>query len=226
MDQPDKLDLVELVDPVESPHIPPVRARFAPETGGVRAEPDRQLLLREYLVPVVIGHRDLGGRHHEQPVTGYDIHLVLFVRQLTRPGDARRVHHQRRAHFRVTPAAGFVEEEIDERPFELRAPADVHGKPRTGDLGSPREIDDPELLHQLPVRFERKIGRRFFPPGRHGLVVRGGPARGYARMGHVGDEEERRMEVLLDGGEGSVECPDFLRHGAHFQDERGGVFSL
>ena len=83
-----------------------------------------------------------------------------------------------------------VQHEVDQRPLHERPGAFEEGEAGPGDLGGALEIQDPQVLADVPMGlgFEGKAGR--LAPGLdHGVVV-GGGAHGDAGVRQVGQGKE------------------------------------
>ena len=79
------------------------------------------------------------------------VHLALLVGELARAQSAGLIDHEGRLHLGIARLAGLVEEEGLQRALEAGHLADIDGEARTGDLDAEVEIDEVELLQQIPV---------------------------------------------------------------------------
>ncbi len=186
--------------------------------GRVRRVADRQLGRLEDLVPVQVGHRDLGRGREVQVVAGDDVHLVFLVRDLPGAPRRRRVDDDRRPDLGEAVLGGVdVEEPRDQRPLEPRARALVHREAGARDLGAADVVDDVERLAQLPVRLPgpgRAIGvgrlvRRRLAPAADRDVRLLAADRDVGVRG-VGDAEQEVLELGLGGRELGVDGLDPL----------------
>ena len=98
-----------------------------------------------------VRHRCLRGRNQIQfaeflfiVALGHAVILILELGELPDPFKALRPDHERRRHFRVTMFRNVqVEQKLDQRPFQSRAPVGVENETAAGKFCRPREI------HQL-----------------------------------------------------------------------------
>ena len=93
----------------------------------------------------------------------------------------------------------YVQEKIDERPFELCPQAPIQRESRSGQLDRPFEIQDAELRPKVPVCLRLKVELRRSPvaPDLDVIVLR--PAYGHALMRHVGKPYKEFLKLLVDG---------------------------
>ena len=120
----------------------------------------------------------------------------------------------------------MIQEEGDERTFQLRSFPHIHREPCTGDLGATVKIDQPERLDQLPMRLGGKVndGRR--PPMCDGLVIfRRFPVR-HRGIGQVRDLQHHGAEIGLHHLQFVIQGLDLIRHALHFRDHGGSIFLL
>ena len=124
-----QLHLVELVNPIQSPHVLTVRTRLAAKTGRIGAELQGKLIFPEYLIPVEIRHRNFGRWHQIEVIDRHDIHLIFFVRQLSGAGCAGGIDKKRRASS-VYPRVAASSRKKLMRARSNRAPFPTYtGKP-------------------------------------------------------------------------------------------------
>ncbi len=191
------LDLVELVQAVESAHVLTVAAGLTTETGGVGATLDRQVLLVENLVAEDVGHRYLSRRNEVEVVEVGMIHLALLVGQLTRAVARGGIDDIRRLNLNITGLAGLIEEEGLKGTLEAGHLTDVDGEAGTGNLHTEVEVDEVELLQQIPVAecVLRKVGHdaAFLDDDIAGGIL----ALGHLVVGDIGDFEQLVDHVVL-----------------------------
>jgi len=116
-----------------------------------------------------------------------------------------------------------VEEVAEERTYEARTGAAEDREAGAAHLRRTREIDQPELLGDLPVR-TYSVGRARLPPVAHddvALLAAGG----HVGKRDVGDLEQDAREDLLRGGELSLEPRDLVAQRAALGDEVVGVLA-
>jgi len=128
------LDLVELVQAVESAHILAVRAGFAAKTGRIGRQFDREVRFVDDYVAVDVRYRHLCGRNQVEVIHGGVVHLSLLVGQLTRAETGCLVDHQRGHHFGITGRCVVVEEKSDQCALQCGALAFVNRKSGSGQL--------------------------------------------------------------------------------------------
>jgi hypothetical protein len=161
------------------------------------------LLLGENLPVMDVGDGHLG-RGNEVVVPCFELEQVfLELRQLPRAGHGGAVDHERRQHLRIAVLAGMqVQHKIDEGALQQGAVAQVQGKPRPGDFRGTLEIEDVQVLADVPVRFHREVEHRRRSHALHfGIVVLVASHRD-AVMGKVGNAHQQG----LDGGFAVVQC--------------------
>ena len=79
---PDDLNLVELMESVESAHVLTVGTGLAAEAGSVGCHLLGHLVALEYDIPEYVGHRDLCCRYKVEIIQADMVHLSLLVRKL------------------------------------------------------------------------------------------------------------------------------------------------
>lgn len=215
----DDLDLVKLMETVETAHVLAIAAGLATEAGGVGAALDGEFVLLDDLVAEEVGHRHLGGGDQVEVVEVGMVHLALLVGELARAQSAGLIDHEGRLHLGIARLAGLVEEEGFQRALEAGHLADIDGEARTGDLDAEVEIDEVELLQQIPV-----TKGAFGKIGLHAAFLHHHVATGIAALGHlvggyVGDGEQHLVHVglgllhdFLQGLVGSLELGHLLLH--------------
>ena len=166
----EELGLVELVDAKEATRVLARRARLAAEARRRRAVAQRQHRLVEQLAAVHRGERDLGGRDRPQPVALDGVGLVDELRQVPRRGQRLGEHQRRRAHLGVVDGL-HVERVPGERAQQPRATALEEREHRPREPRPALEVEDLQLLADLPVRDALVRGVL----GRRGAVLGAGP---------------------------------------------------
>ena len=208
-DEADHLDLVELVDPENPARVAARGAGLAAEGRRVGGIADRQPIRLDDLVAVQVGDRDLGGRDQVEVVAGDDVHLVLLVGNLPRAGGAGRIDDGGRPDLgHAVLAAVDVQEPVDEDALQCRSVADVDREAGAAHLGTAHQVDQAELLGELPVR-PPMVARQRFAPGTNG-GVRLFPAHRHVGVGRVRDPQHGVIELCLDGRELGVDRLDPL----------------
>ena len=102
----DDLDLVKLVETVETAHVLAIAAGLATEAGGIGAALDGKLVLLDDLVAEEVGHRHLGGGDQVEVVEVGMVHLALLVGELARAQSAGLIDHEGRLHLGIARLAG------------------------------------------------------------------------------------------------------------------------
>ena len=186
----DNLDLVELMETVESADILAVGAGLATEACGVGA-----VLYREFVggnddVAVNVGDGNFGGRDEVEFVLIDEIHLAFLVGELACAVAGGFVHDVGGLYLKIAGLACLVEKELDEGALQTGALADVDGETGTGDLHTEVEIDDVVFLCEFPVGecVGGKVGHR--AAGLLDNIVGCGQAFGHSVAGDVGYAEE------------------------------------
>src|SRR5258707_8094017 len=84
--------------------------------------------------------------------------VLLEFGELAGANEGFAVDDERRQDLGVAVAAGMdVQHEVDERPLEQGAGAEVDGEAGAGELGAALEVEDAELGPQVPVGLGREI---------------------------------------------------------------------
>src|SRR3989442_756177 len=135
--------------------------RLSPKAGSVRDVAAGQDRAVEDLVSMEVrdGHF---GRRHEKQVVGLSAIGVLFeLGQLSGPDHHLAPDDERGLDLDVAVLPSVqVEHEVDQRAYERRSHAHKHGEARTGELRAAGEVQDPELLANLPMRLAAPRGRQ------------------------------------------------------------------
>ncbi len=110
------------------------------------------------------------------------------LRQLPGAVHGVGIDQERRQHLGVAMLAGVqVEHEVHQRALQPRAQVPIDGEARAGQLGGALQVEDAQLLAQLPVRLGREVELRRRAPAAHFDVVRFGLADRNAVVGKIGD---------------------------------------
>jgi hypothetical protein len=219
-----QLDLVELVQALDSARVLPRGAGLPAEARRVGDEPARQVGGVEHLVPVQVRDRHLGGRDEEQVVAAHRVRVVLELRELPRAGHRRPRDERRRPHLLVAVLGDVrVDEVVEERAHEPGAAPAVHGEPRAADLRGALEVEHAEPRADVPVRRRGAGGARLAPRAHHGVAL-------LAAGGHVGERDVRQAEEdvvqpPLRGRQARVERGDLVAEGAAARDEVVGALA-
>jgi len=174
---------------------------------------------------VNIRHRHLGRRDQEVIRLVHPEEVLFEFRKLARPRHAGAVHHERRQHLRVAVLGGVqIQHEVDDRPFEQRTHPPVEREARPGDFRAAGEIEDAQVLADLPVRFGLEVEGRLFPPGPHDGVVRRARPADYGFVRQIRDREHQILQILFRLLQRIFQCLDPGRYLAHLCDDGGGIF--
>ena len=123
------------------------------------------------------------------------------------------VDEKRRLHLAIAMLARVqVEHEVDERARQPRAAPLRTEKRAPAIFDAALEVEDAELGTEIPVRLRLEIERPRLAVAAHFAVVVGALARP-ARVGvrQVGQRQQRRLALMLDGVELDAELLDLLR---------------
>ena len=146
------LDLRELVQTVQATHILAIGTGFATEALGVGAVLDGEVLLVDDDVTIDVGDRHFGGWNKIEIVDLAVVHLSFLIGQLTCAVARLLVDDCRRHDLLVAGIGGFGEEEIDKGTLETSTQATIDRETCTRDLYTEVEVDEVEVLGELPVR--------------------------------------------------------------------------
>ena len=105
---------------------------------------------------------------------GHAVILVLEFWKLADAYEALRPDHEWRRHFGVTVLANVqIQQKLDQRPLQPRAPVRVEQKTAAGKLGAARKIHELQRLAKFDVRFRFEgEGRLLTLHAHHGIVLR------------------------------------------------------
>ncbi len=171
--EPIHLHLVELMHALESARIAPCRRTLATEAGRVSDILQWQLIRIQNFVTMQIGDRHLCCRHEKQIVFRIVIHRVAELRQMRRTERRFLLHKIRRQHFGVTVFARMhVNEPIDERALQTRAPTFQHVTARAVNLDATLKVHETQRGAQVPMWQRREIELRHCADDRVNDVVR------------------------------------------------------
>ena len=189
---PDHLHLVELVDTQQASRVLARGAGLPPEAARVRDEAPRKVGAIDDFVPIQVRHRHFGGGNEEEILIADRVHVVLELRELGRARHRGAIHDDRDPDFFIPVLAHVdVDEEVHERPRQARPEAAKDDESRTADLGATRQVDQPALLTDLPVRADALRRTRLAPRAhdRVGLL---------AAFGNIGEREvgKAQQDVL------------------------------
>ncbi len=194
----DQLHLVELMHANHAARADSSGSGFGAKAWTVSAVINGQLALLQNLFPMDIGHRRFGRGQQIQfaqalPVQPllHGVSLVFKLGELPHPHHAVPPHNIRRRNFGVTVFVGVqVQEELDQRSFQLCAPTGVEQKTAAREFGAAREIDQPQLFANLDVRPGLESKRRLFSPGANLGIVRGALPHRHARVRKIGQANQ------------------------------------
>ncbi len=113
-------------------------------------------------VAVDVGDGDFGGGNQPEILALALEQVFLELGQLAGAEQAAGVHHEGRQHFGVAVLAGVhVEHEVDERALQFGPQVPVEREAGAGDFGGALQVEDAQILAQVPVRlgFEIELGR-------------------------------------------------------------------
>ena len=155
-----QLDLVELMHANHPARAHARRARFRAEARAVGAVVNRKLAGRENLLAMDVRDRRLGRREQIQlaqrglvQTFAHGVSLILKLRKLSHAHHAVAADDVRRRDFGVAVLGRVqIQQELDQRPFQPRAPVRVEQEAAAGKLRPPREVHELERLAQLDVR--------------------------------------------------------------------------
>ena len=143
---------------VKTSHVLAVRPGFTAEARRICGKFLRHCILLKNHVAEDVGHRHFGCRDEIKVVYVAVIHLSLLVGKLACAVARCLVNHKRRLHFQIAALASLVEEESLESTLQTCHLADVYGESGSGDFHAEVEIDEVELLAEVPVA-ERVFGK-------------------------------------------------------------------
>ncbi len=211
----------------DAAHVAAVGTGLAAEAGRVGAELNRQVGALQCFVAVNVRDRNLGGGYQPEIVAFALEEVFLELRQLACTEKAGRVHHKRRQHLGVSmlPCV-YIEHEVNERAFELRAHVPIEGKTRSGDLGGSFQVEDAKLGSEIPMRLRLEIKRARLADTADFDVIFGPFAFRHGFVRHVGDAAQQFVELSFECLDLFVERGDRSLRDAHALLARGGVGAL
>ena len=193
--------LVELVQAVQSPHILAITAGFAAEASAIGTIFFRQCVARYNHIAVDVGNGHFGSGNQVEVIHLAVIHLSFLVGQLTGAKPGGFVHHVRRLNFGVAGFVRLIEEELNERPLQACALADIYRESGAGDFHAQVKIDKVVFLRQIPVR-ERVIAKfRHIASGFFHHIIVGSFAFGHPFVGHIRHRKQNFFDLCFNSGE-------------------------
>ena len=155
---------IELMPADHAPFLRTVASRFPAIAGRIGDIFPRQLRHIQDFSPMEIDEGRLGGGEHELLFTARrifnPIYLIHELRELPRHVSAVVSQHMRGQDKFVPVGNVFLDEEIEDRPFQTGAPAPVN--PAAGQLGAPFIVDQSQAFTELHMVFRLKIENRLF----------------------------------------------------------------
>ena len=125
------------------------------------------------------------------------VHLAFLVGKLACAESGSGVDHHGRLDLLVAGRGVEVEEEVDQRALQLGSLALVDRETGAGDLDAQVEVDDVVFLGEFPVR-EGAFGQFHLGAAHlHHLVVLGALAGLHEVAGHVRQQDDRRIQLLV-----------------------------
>ena len=186
--------------------------RFPAEAGSVGRVFDRELLQLHDFLAMQIRDRHFGGRHKVEVVVFAPVLLILELGKLGGANQGLAFHQQRRAYFRVAMLLRVqIEQELNQRPFELCAFAHEHGESAAANLRGALEVQEAELFTEFDMGFglESEFGLRAPRPD---FGVRAGiRADGRIGMRQIRNLQQEFALLLLARGGLLIQLAPFLR---------------
>ena len=140
------LDLVKLVQTVQTAHVLAIAACLATEASRVGTTLDGEVFLVQNLIAEDVGHRHLCCRDEVEVVKVAMIHLALLVGELSCAVARCFVHHERRLHLKVSALACLIKEECLKSALETCHLTDVKRESGTCDLYTQVKVDEAPFL--------------------------------------------------------------------------------
>src|SRR5687768_52156 len=223
-DEPDQLDLVELVYPEQPAGVFPRGARLAAKAGSERHIGERQHPGFENLVAVQVGDRNFSGGNQEQIVPGRGVEVILELGELPGAGECGARNQEGRRDLQI-PVLGGVEVEHEARQcaHQSRPGAPEDRKSRTGDLAAPGQVENAERFSQLPMGAGCEVEGRRLAPALHHPVLLGGSG-GDLWVGEVGQPHQEVAELLFQLAGFGVERPGPIGRGLELSQQIVGGF--
>ncbi len=167
-----------------------------------------------------VRHRDFRRRDQIEIVSLQMVGIVAELGKLSGPLHRFRLHDVWRGDLCVSVLADVeVEHEGDERAGERGALTDERLEARPGDLGPSLEVDDSQILADLPVRPRRKREGPCVAPSPHLDVLGGVGANGDARVRDVGDLQQQGLQLAVDPANFGLQHGDPLGERPRLGDE-------
>ena len=173
-----------------------------------------------------VRQRHLRRRHQEQVVRVGAVGVALELREVPGPRHGVAAHHVRGRHLAVAVLLAVeIHHERRQGPLQGGAGAGQDGEPRSRHLGPPLQIQDPQVLPELPVRpgLEARL-RLLAVLGQDPEVLLA--ALGDALVREVGDRQQVGSEPGLHVGQLLVQLVDPGLDATHLLDEPRGVLAL
>src|SRR5439155_12395349 len=112
----------------------------------------------------------------------------------------------------VTMLSMDVEHEVDETPFETGAQPREKGKARSGNFGSPFEVQNTQFRAEVPVCFGLEVEPRRFTDAADFDVLLLAHSDRDVRIGQIRDRGCETKETLFHPAQGLLDFFDFLRY--------------
>ena len=143
---------VKLMQSVQSPDIFSVRSGFTSETWRISCHFYRQIIHFQYCISENIGQRHLCRWDHVVIIQPCMIHLIAFIRQLSRTVTGIFINHDGRHDFFVTGPGILIQEKLYETHLQPGTFSFVYRKTCPGQLNAQIKINQIVFFCQLPMR--------------------------------------------------------------------------
>ena len=173
-----------------------------------------------------VGNRNLR-RGNKIRIQSLEAEQVFFeFGKLARTVHAFLIHNIGRKEFRISVSVHMqVEHEVDQGSLQSSPQAPVESEAGARYLGGASEIQNSQILADIPVGFGGKGELGLFSPSADLRIVRFGLSDGYAVVGQIRDHGKKSVELLLDFPEVRVHCFDPLGNLLHLTGQFRCVLS-
>ena len=188
---------------------------------------DRQLVRAQDLVVVEIRDRNLRRRDQEEVLLRDVEHVLFKFRKLSGSRHRHSVHHERRKDLCVSVLLRMqVEHEVDDRSLQACSQSLVDRESGAGDLGGSLEIEDVQILSDIPVGLLFKIKYTRFAPFPEFHVVAVVEAFLHVLVRGVRHFQQRFLQPCLRLADLSVQFLDLVAELFHFGHERRSILTV
>jgi len=206
--------------PNQASCIAPRGTGFSSEARTIGCVADWKAVALQDLTAVQVDERNLRRPYEIEVVAFEEVGIFPELGQLSRADHDLGLYQIWRRYLRVAVLPDVhIEHEGPQRSGEGRAVSDERLEARARDLGAALEINDAEVLADLPVGSRREREVRPVPPVADLEVVLGVDPEGDTRVRDIGHLKERGLELRIDVACDRLELGDSCRDRPRLVDQ-------